>query len=174
MSGVSPAIVIEVKCTLDGREQRFTTELVYSTPSLLMVLYRFERDVGLLDSYGCFWPRRPYSCYHIVRPPGTLDAGCEVATRFDVVRDLRVTKNSQGVDEVHYLDLLLDLWVHDNGGRKVAQWEDEDELDEALQGGLLGDAERIYIERARITLQRRHRRVVGEIRSVLRTLGRIS
>ena len=97
-----------------------------------------------------------------------------MATRFDVVRDLRVTKNSQGVDEVHYLDLLLDLWVHDNGGRKVAQWEDEDELDEALQGGLLGDAERIYIERARITLQRRHRRVVGEIRSVLRTLGRIS
>ena len=173
LSNVTPsdgaaASVVEVKRTLDGREQRFETELVQRTPSLLLVLYRIERGAASLDSYGCFWPRRPYSCYHMVRPPGAPDAGREVVSRFDVVRDVAISSG-----EVRYLDLLLDLWVRDGKGRRIARWEDEDELAAALRDGLLDAAGGAYVARARRTLQRRHRRVVGEIRGRLRALGRI-
>ena len=160
--------VIEVKRTLDGREQRFRTEPIHRAPGLLLVLYRIRgrgAPDGALDSYGCFWPRRPYTCYHMVRPPGAPDAGREVESRFDVARDVEIAGG-----EVRYLDLLLDLRVR--GGR--ARWEDEDELAAARRGGLLGAADAARVERARGVLARRHRRVAGEIRALLRRLGRIA
>ena len=160
--------VIEVKRTLDGREQRFRTEPVHRAPNLLLVLYRIRAGAGpdgALDSYGCFWPRRPYTCYHMVRPPGAPDAGREVESRFDIARDIRIAGG-----EVRYLDLLLDLRVR--GGQ--ARWEDEDELAAALRGGSLDAAGGAYVERARRVLARRHRRVAGEIRLLLRRLGRIA
>ena len=161
--------IIEVKRKLGGGEERFATELVHRSPSLLLVLYRIERGDDSLDSYGCFWPRRPYGCYHIVRPPGAPDAGREVLSRFDVLRDVEIAG-----DEVRYLDLLLDLVVRvDAAGRVRARWEDEDELQAALASGLLDAVGGAYVARARRTLERRHRRVVGEIRALLRRLGRI-
>ena len=161
--------IIEVKRKLGGGEERFATELVHRSPSLLLVLYRIERGDNSLDSYGCFWPRRPYGCYHIVRPPGAPDAGREVLSRFDVLRDVEIAG-----DEVRYLDLLLDLVVRvDAAGRVRARWEDEDEVQAALASGLLDAAGGAYVARARRTLERRHRRVVGEIRALLRRLGRI-
>ena len=162
-------MIIEVKRKLGGGEERFATELVHRAPSLLLVLYRIGRGAGSLDSYGCFWPRRPYGCYHIVRPPGAPDAGREVLSRFDVLTDLEIAG-----DEVRYLDLLLDLVVRPTpAGRLEARWEDEDELAAALASGLLDAAGAAHVERARRTLERRHRRAVGEIRALLRRLGRI-
>ena len=161
--------IIEVKRKLGGGEERFATELVHRSPSLLLVLYRIERGDDSLHSYGCFWPRRPYGCYHIVRPPGAPDAGREVLSRFDVLRDVEIDG-----DAVRYLDLLLDLVVRvDAAGRVRARWEDEDEVEAALASGLLDAAGGAYVARARGTLERRHRRVVGEIRALLRGLGRI-
>lgn len=162
--------IIEVKRKLDGSEERFATELVHHSPSLLLVLFRIDRGPDSLDSYGCFWPRRPYGCYHIVRPPGAPDAGREVLSRFDVLRDVEIDG-----DEVRYLDLLLDLVVRvDAAGRIKTRWEDEDEVVAALASGLLDAAGGAYVAGARRTLERRHRRVVGEIRALLRRLGRIS
>ncbi len=161
--------IIEVKRKLGGGEERFATELVHRSPSLLLVLYRIERGADSLDSYGCFWPRRPYGCYHIVRPPGAPDAGREVLSRFDVLRDVAIDG-----DEVRYLDLLLDLVVRvDAAGRVRARWEDEDEVEAALASGRLDAAGGAYVARARGRLERRHRRVVGEVRALLRRLGRI-
>ena len=168
MTAAAPRTVIELKRTLDGREQRFETEFVHRSASVLVVLYRLERGAASLDSYGFFWVRRPYNCYHMVKPPGSADAGREVASRFDVVRDLEIAPH-----EVRYLDLLLDLWVEDGALRRVVRWEDEDEVADALRNGLLSPADVAYIERARRTLQRRHRRVVSEIRTLLRALRRI-
>lgn len=162
--------IIEVKRKLDGSEERFATELVHRSPSLLLVLFRIERGERSLDSYGCFWPRRPYGCYHIVRPSGAPDAGREVLSRFDVLRDVEIAEG-----EVRYLDLLLDLVVRgDAAGRLSVRWEDEDEVEAALADGLLDAANGAYIERARRRLERRHRRVVGEVRALLRRLGRIA
>ena len=77
-------------------------------------------------------------------------------------------------DEVRYLDLLLDLLVRvDPAGRLSVRWEDEDEVEAALASGLLDAAGGAYVERARLRLERRHRRAVGEIRALLRRLGRI-
>ena len=160
--------ITEVKRHLDGREQRFETELVHRTTSSLVVLYRvpasqFGRGAPL-DSYGCYWAGRTYICYHMVRPPEAADAGREFLTRFDVAREIEIA-----AAEVRFLDLLLDLVVTDG----VPSWEDEDEVAAALAGGLLSPADGAYIERARRTLDQGHRRVVREIRWLLRRLGRL-
>ncbi len=158
--------IVEVKRRLDGGEHRFDCELVHRTPWLVAVLFRTQnpwRDVpaAALDSYGLFWRRRSYNCYYMVRP-GEREA---LVTRFDVVRDVEL-----GVPgEVRYLDLLLDLRV-DAG---VPRWEDEDDVTEATRAGLLTPADLARIARARAVLERRHARVAVEVRSLLRSLGRL-
>ena len=132
--------IVEVKRRLDGSEQRFDCELVQRTPSLVVVCFEMQRPAGRLDSYGFFWPRRPYNCYHIVRP----ESGEAVHSRFDVLRDVDVRTPG----EVGYTDLLLDLWVGPDGAR----WEDEDDVAAAVRSGLLSDADRARIERARAVL----------------------
>ena len=158
--------IVEVKRRLDGSEQRFDCELVHRTPWLVAVLFRVRRPWGdapaaALDSYGLFWRRRPYNCYYMVRPGGDE----AVVTRFDVVRDVDLDVPG----EVRYLDLLLDLRV-DAG---VARWEDEDEVAEAVAAGLLSPSDRARIARARAVLECGHARITGEVRRLLRSLGRL-
>lgn len=150
--------MVEVKRKLDGSEQRFDCELIERTSSLVIARYRFEAEAGPIDSYGCFWARRPYLCYHMVH----REDGREWVSRFDVVRDVCL-----GRDEVSYTDLLLDLWADPHGAR----WEDEDEVEAALAAGVLERFDRERIERARRLLTRRHRTVVHEIRARLERLG---
>lgn len=150
--------IVEVKRKLDGSEQRFDCELIVRTSSLVIARYRFEADAGPIDSYGCFWARRPYLCYYMVH----REDGREWVTRFDVVRDVRL-----GADEVNYTDLLLDLWVDDRGAR----WEDEDEVKAATMAGVLGRLDLERIERTREFLARRRHAVVREIRAQLGRLG---
>jgi len=158
--------IVEVKRRLDGSEQRFDCELVHRTQWWVAVLFRVRGPWGdvpatALDSYGLFWRRRPYNCYYMVRP-GESEA---LVTRFDVVREVELDVPG----EVRYLDLLLDLRV-DAG---VARWEDEDDVSEAAGAGLLNPADLARIARARHVLERGHARVAAEVRSLLRSLGRL-
>lgn len=153
--------IVEVKRKLDGSEQRFDCELIERTSSLVIARYPFEAAVGPVDSYGCFWARRPYLCYHMVH----REDGREWVSRFDIVRDMQL-----GTSEVRYTDLLLDLWVDADGAR----WEDDDEVEAARDAGVLAAPELERIERARNLLTRRHRAVVGEIRARLGALGLLS
>lgn len=161
----SPSTVTEVKRHLDGREERFETELVYRARGALTVLYRMpESQWGPVDSYGCYWADRTYVCYHMVRPDDAPDAGREVVTRFDVARDIEITD-----DEVRFRDLLLDLVVEDG----VPRWEDEEEVAEARESGLLTPVDAAYVVRARRTLEQGHARIVRDIRWLLTRLGRL-
>lgn len=161
----APQTVVEVKRHLDGREERFETELVYRARGALVVLYRMpESPWGRVDSYGCYWADRTYVCYHMVRPDDAPDAGREVVTRFDVARDIEITDR-----EVRFRDLLLDLVVE--GG--APRWEDEDEVEAAVESGLLTRADAVYVVRARRTLEQGHGRIVRDIRWLLTRLGRL-
>ena len=161
----APATVIEVKRHLDGREERFETELVYRARGSLIVLYRMpESRWGPVDSYGCYWADRTYVCYHMVRAEGSPRAGREVVTRFDVAREIEITDG-----DVRFLDLLLDCWVEDG----VPRWEDEDEVAAAAETGLVTPADAAYIVRARRTLEQGHARIVRDIRWLLTRLGRL-
>jgi hypothetical protein len=159
--------IVEVKRRLDGREQRFDCELVHRGATQVIVLYRVRDSGGgrwpaPLDSYGCFWPRRTYSCYYMVDPATDRF----VLARFDVVRDVEVL-----AAEVRYTDLMLDLWVESGG---AARWEDEAEVEDALHAGALTAADGGYIRRARATLEQGHERVLREIRWQLERLGAIA
>ncbi|MSQ42150.1 MAG: DUF402 domain-containing protein [Dehalococcoidia bacterium] len=159
--------VVEVKQRLDGRVERFDCELVERDRTRAVILFRIERPVfGLreapLDSYGVFWRRRPYGCYHIVRPAD----GSPVVTRFDVVRDVEL----DAPGEVRYVDLLLDLRVE----RGAARWEDEAELAAAMRAGRIDASDHARVQRARRVLERGHVRITAEVRRLLRALGRLS
>lgn len=164
--------IIEVKCHPDGREERFDSELVHRTRSLVVICFRLDRrwldgpgsPSGVLDSYGVFWRRRPYNCYHIVRP----ETGEELVTRFDVLRDVEFDAGEVRFTDL-FLDLRVDRWPH--GG--VARWEDDDEVEQAARSGLLNRADIERIARARAVLQRGHRRVAAEVRRLLVQLGRL-
>ena len=158
--------VVEVKRKLDGSEQRFDCELVQRTREMAVVRFHFDGTRhpsfgGVIDSYGVFWRRRPYSCYYMVRS----EDGAELVTRFDIVREVELHVPG----EVRWTDLLLDLWVE--GG--MARWEDEDEVEAATAGGLLTSEDVRRIARGRGVLERGYPRVVAEIRTLLRSLGRI-
>ncbi|MEZ4501902.1 MAG: DUF402 domain-containing protein [Dehalococcoidia bacterium] len=154
--------VIEVKRTLDGREQRFECELIHRDARVLVVLYRFERRGRQLRSYGLFWPRRPYNCYYVVPAEGDQVA----FARFDVVAGLEVRPDLDP-PEVCYRDLLLDLWVDADGAR----FEDEDEVEAAWAS--LDAADRARIERGRTVLERGHPRIRAEVRRLLIGLGQL-
>jgi hypothetical protein len=164
--------IVEVKRHPDGAEGRFDSELVELTPSRVVICFRLDRrwldgpgsSPGQLHSYGVFWRRRPYNCYHIVHP----DTGEELVSRFDVLRDVHFD-----ADEVHFTDLYLDLRVDRWHERRVASWEDDDEVEEAFRSGLLTAADLEGIPRARAVLDRGHRRVTAEVRRLLTRLGRL-
>ena len=169
------ARIVEVKRRLDGSEERFECELVHRTLALVVVCLRVEPGAfglrsaaaeGTLDSYGLFWRRRPYNCYHMVRP----ESGEAVITRFDVLRDVEIDVPG----EVRYTDLFLDLRIeHGAARRETVLWEDGDEVAAAARAGLLSPADRGRIDRARAVLDRGHMRITAEVRRLLRSLGRL-
>ncbi len=117
-----------------------------------------HRKWGRCDSYGMFWPRRAYNCYYVV----PRDATQPTSARFDVLRDTRVT-----ADEIAYMDLYLDLWVVGDN----LEWQDEDELAEAVTAGKITARDLAIVERARSVLTRGHTRVVAEVRRTLLDAG---
>lgn len=173
---VDGPLIVEVKRHPDGSEERFDSELVHLTPSLVVICFRLDRrwldepgaPPGLLDSYGVFWRRRSYNCYQIVSP----QTGEELVTRFDVLRDVEFD-----ADEVRFTDLFLDLrvdrWPEGGPARWEARWEDEDELAQAIRAGVLDPADTERIARTRAVLERGHRRVAAEVRRLLARLGRL-
>jgi hypothetical protein len=154
-----PAYVfIETKRTLDGRVQHFETTLLAATPRMAAVRFDFTGDTyahaGGFEiprgSYttGFFWRDRTYNLYHITRADAT-----PIADRFDVVEAVRIRRAS-----LEYTDLLLDLWVSPLG---EARFEDEDDVREYVERGLLSERQRLVIERTGSYLARNHKRIVA-------------
>jgi predicted RNA-binding protein associated with RNAse of E/G family len=149
---------IETKRTLDGRVQRFETRLLARGRGWAAVRFDFTgatyaRAGGFeipTGSYttGFFWRDRTYNLYHITRADGT-----PIADRFDVAEGVRIR-----ADGLEFSDLLLDLWVSPLG---ETHFEDEDEVREYHERGLLSDRQITTIERTARYLARNHRRVIA-------------
>ena len=155
----------ETKRTLDGREQTFATRLIAARPGLAVVRFDFTGSAyahagGFTippGSYttGFFWRGRTYNLYHIT----TVD-GAPIADRFDVVEGVRIRAGG-----LEFTDLLLDLWVSPLG---EARFEDEDEVREYRERGLLTDRQFATIERTSHYLARNHQRVIAAALAPLR------
>ena len=150
-------VFTETKHRLDGRTESFEVTLLAAAPTMVTVRYdfsgeRYARAGGFTippGSYttGFFWRERSYNLYHITHADGT-----PIADRFDVVESVRIRR-----DRVEFTDLLLDLWVSALG---EAHFEDEDEVREYHERGLIGDERLRRIERTGSYLARNHRRIV--------------
>ncbi|MHB8574677.1 MAG: DUF402 domain-containing protein [Dehalococcoidia bacterium] len=162
---------IETKRTLDGREQRFETRLLSATRSMAAVRFDFSGDTythaGGFEippgSYttGFFWRDRTYNLYHITHADGS-----PIADRFDVVEAVRIRRTG-----IEFTDLLLDLWVSPLG---EARFEDEDDVREYRERGLISDRQFATIERTARYLSRNHRRVVAAALAELAAVGSLS
>ena len=154
--------ITEVKRNIDGREVRFDLQLVQRRPYVVVARYvhprTFERDGFTFErgsvSYGFFWRRRPYVMYRILDASGSF-----AANRFDVVEDVRLTEQT-----VSYTDLLLDAWATPDG---PLRFEDEDEVEDAIQAGQLSPAQLERITRTKDLLLRRHRAISREAERLL-------
>lgn len=156
--GIGMAEFTETKRTLDGRVQTFEVQLLAVTPRLAVVRYEFTgtayANAGGFSippgSYttGFFWRERTYNLYHISHADGS-----PIADRFDVIEAVRIHRHGVG-----FTDLLLDLWVSSLG---EARFEDEDEVAEYRERGLLTDRQFATIERTSRYLNRNHQRVVA-------------
>jgi predicted RNA-binding protein associated with RNAse of E/G family len=148
----------EIKRKLDGSEQRFETALVTRTARMAVVRFEFTGQTyahagGFQippGSYttGFFWRDRTYNLYHITHADGS-----PIADRFDVVEGVRIRR-----DGLTYTDLLLDLWVSPLG---EARFEDEDEVREYEERGLLSERQLRTIRRSGSYLARNHARVIA-------------
>ncbi|MEX0785187.1 MAG: DUF402 domain-containing protein [Dehalococcoidia bacterium] len=154
--------IVEVKRHPDGGEDRFACELVVRLPRVAVVRFvhwrgrshgGFSIPRGSV-THGFFWPRRRYSLYRMAAPDGV-----PIADRYDIVEDARVSER-----EVSYLDLLLDIWIAPDGRVIV---EDEDEVRDFAQRGLLSREQLATIDRARDLVLRRHRAIAREADELL-------
>jgi predicted RNA-binding protein associated with RNAse of E/G family len=149
---------VETKRTLDGRVQTFQTRLLVATQRMAAVRVDFAGGTyahaggfsipsGSFTT-GFFWRDRTYNLYHITDAGGTL-----IADRFDVVEGARIRS-----DGLEYTDLLLDLWVSPLG---EAHFEDEEEVEDYRNRGLVTDRQLLTIQRTARYLNRNHRRIVS-------------
>lgn len=156
---------LETKRTLDGREQRFETRRLLVTPRMAAVRFDFTgttySHAGGFSippgSYttGFFWRDRTYNLYHISHADGL-----PIADRFDVVEGVHIRRTG-----LEFTDLLLDLWVSPLG---ETHFEDEDEVREYRERGLLSDRQFATIERTARYLARNHRMIIAAALAELR------
>lgn len=157
--------VREIKKTLDGREQVFTTEGLLLSPRLAVVRFWFpeERRVSGLVlpqggyTLGYFWAYRHYLLYRFCGPDGAL-----IAHRFDIIDRVRLRP-----DHVEYRDLALDIWVRPAGETLV---EDEEEVAAYAASGRLTPDELALIERTKQLLLTRHHRITAEAAAITSSL----
>lgn len=144
--------ITEVKHHLDGREERFDCELLLKRDDSALVRFVFHQDAphkdgpfrlpaGEIVTLAAFWERRSYLIYRL------LDAGGQlIGHRFDVCEDVRIG------DEIHYTDLLLDVWMPPDGTIHVL---DQDEVENARISGRMTERQNAVVKRAESDLSER-------------------
>jgi len=163
-----PMTITEVKRHLDGREERFECELLVKRGDLALVRFAFHQDephadgpfrlpAGEVVTLAAFWADRPYLVYRLIDGDGQL-----IGHRFDVCTDVRID------DEIHYTDLVLDVWMPPDGSVHVL---DEDEVAEAEATGVMSPQQRTVVEQAKRYLLRHADDVAGELDALAAQAG---
>ncbi len=155
----------EIKRTLDGRVQTFTTEGLVSTTRLAVVRFDFKADRRVQDflfpqggfTLGFFWAYRNYLLYRFCKPDGSL-----IAHRFDIIRQATLKPGC-----LTYDDLAVDIWVTPDG---LAIVEDEDEFAAFIVEGKVSTRDIANVERTKQLLLRAHNRIFREADEMLEAL----
>lgn len=152
--------ITEVKRHLDGREERYECELLLKTDDAALVRFGFHQDEphedgpfrlpsGELTTVAAFWEGRPYLIYRLLDDRREL-----IGHRFDVCEDVRVE------DEIHWTDLLLDVWMPSGGPIYVL---DDAEVAEAEQSGRMTERQAAIVGQTKQFLQRHAPDVVADL-----------
>ena len=123
--------ITEVKTTLAGERKTFACELLQTSTTGAVVLYRMPADHQLEDillrkgtlSLGYFWRDKPFNAYHWI--DSRLDT---VALYFNVSDNTTISAQS-----IAWRDLVVDILMTPDGRCRVL---DEDELPVDIDPGL--------------------------------------
>ena len=158
---------VERKRKPDGSERRYTCDLQYASPALVVVSYVMRRGGAVFGtpidippgsvSYGYFWRARPYTVYRL------RDGDRIIAHRFDAVAGVRI-----GEGEVAYRDLALDWWLTPEDALIE---EDRDEFDELRADGAFSPADLAAAARAERVIARAAARLLPELAAIEQRLG---
>jgi len=152
--------IMEIKHNLDGREERYECELLLRTDAAALVRFVFHQNephedgpfrlpTGDIVTLAAFWENRPYLIYRLLDDRREL-----IGHRFDVCEDVRVG------EEIHWTDLLLDVWMPPGGPVYVL---DEAEVAEAEQSGRMTERQAAIVWPTKQFLQRHAPDVVADL-----------
>ncbi len=146
----------EIKRKPTGAEQTFTCDLLYRDDEAMVILYRSSGNFAGIATHseGYYWQGRNYLIYKMFRGERL------VGHRFDVCRDVRF-----GPDSVEFLDLYLDFFLTPDGQLQV---HDEDEVEEAIEQGVLNTADQAIINHTRALVSTHYEQIIAEAAALRR------
>jgi predicted RNA-binding protein associated with RNAse of E/G family len=156
----------EVKRTIAGVERLYDCQSIAVSSRMAAVRFVFTRPLKVAGrtfepggyTEGFFWRARHYNLYHIVSAGGE-----PILDRFDIIDRVKIRPGG-----VSYDDLLLDILIYADGRVVI---EDEDELQEALQSGLVDKRRLALIRRTETLLLTRGHQIVERALAELATFS---
>jgi len=150
--------ILEVKRHLNKPDQSYLCDLFHRGGDQIVLKYVSDRPGRVADilfdsgttTYAIYTTGEGYVLWKMVDPQGNLKGHL-----FHICRDLEVHQ-----DHVDYLDLLLDVWVDQNGHVSVL---DRDELEECALKGVVGQTELAWIEEQEKRIQANWNRMIADL-----------
>lgn len=166
MCDQAPKKITEIKCHLDGREERFGCELVSMEPGEAVIRYLWHRDRPFRDgpiylpagdtiTWAFYWEGRHFLVYKFMAADGKL-----FGHRLDICEDVKISS-----EKIIWTDLVLDLWVAPDHKIHLL---DEEEVKMYKRRGLLAPRQLKIIERTKHYLLKNHKIILGEVTRAVR------
>ena len=145
----------EIKEHKNKETQRFHCSELYRETNYLVVSFHSEDEGKIKDivipsgstTIAHYWTDRGYEVWRMYGPEGLA-----IGTLFHIVKDVSITDH-----QVHYLDLIVDIWIASGGNIRVL---DEDELEECKKAGLISIEEERWIEKQKALIVHTHQGII--------------
>jgi len=159
--------ILEIKRHLNKPDESYLCDLFKRGDGYMVLKYINERpgrvggvmfEVGS-TTYAYYRTGMGYVLWRMLGPDFRLKGHL-----FHICRDLRV-----GEDRVEYLDLLLDVWIGENGRFTIL---DRDEVEECAAKGMIGEQDLEWITRQEREITRNRRHIISDFDLLIGILSR--
>jgi len=155
--------ILEVKRHLNKPDETYLCELLMRDNAHFMVLKYVNERAGRVGSvsfevgaitYACYKSGEGFVLWKMLSPNEHLRGYL-----FHICRDIKLEE-----DRVAYMDMLLDVWIDDEGRISVL---DRDEVEGCVADGIIGNEEVSWIRRQEKNIIRNWRKIIADFESLL-------
>lgn len=148
----------EIKRHLNKPDQTFICDLVHYEENHVILKY-YSEDPGQISdikippgstTMAYYWSDRGYVLWQMFDNTGDL-----IGTLFHICSEVDISET-----EVHYLDLLLDIWITPDSSIRIL---DQDEVTEAHASGRLTAQQLFQIEKNKHLITNNHKTIINRL-----------